>query len=165
MDEATPRDPERLLAVALGAVDDGPVLDRDELVRLAGAPAVLVDAVEREGLLLPHHVEDGRARYTHEDVEALRAGLRLVEAGLPLPELLAIGRLADAATSDVAEAAVDAFHRYVRDPAVADDDGSAGQRLVEAYRVMLPSAVHVVAHQLRRRLLTAALARLQQAAP
>lgn len=146
--------------MALTAVEDGPALDLDGLVGRTGAPRVLVEAVEREGLLLPHHLVDGVPRYTAEDAEALRAGLRLVELGLPLPELISLGHRTDDAMREVADAAVDAFQRYIRDAAVAEEDPDvAADRLLHAYRTMLPSAVHVVAHRLRRLLMTTAAAR------
>lgn len=155
---------DRGLADALTADSGVAGLDLDDLVRLSGAPRVVVEAAAREGLLLPHHVEDGHPRYSDADVEALRAGLRLLERGLPFPELVEIGRMADEALGEVADAAAEAFHRYVRDPAAAEDDVEAATtRLVDAYRVMLPSAVHVVAHRLRRRLIAAALERLSTA--
>lgn len=156
--------PDERLATAFAGPDDDASLEFDDLIRLTGAPRVLLEAAEREGLLIPHHTWEGRSRYTSADVEALRAGLSLLERGLPFPELVLLGRIADAALDRVAEAAAEAFHRFVRDPAVASEDpDDAAARLVDAYRVMLPAAVIVVAHRLRRHLVSAAAARLEAA--
>ena len=45
----------------------------------------------REGLIVPQ-LRDGHAGYTEADADVLRAGLRLLEAGFPLPDLLALAR-------------------------------------------------------------------------
>lgn len=130
-----------------------------------GASITLLESVARAGLLLPHHVDDaGVARYSAADAEAVRAGLTLLDAGLPLAELLALAGPTDAAVRDVAERAVEAFLRFVRDPVLGttDDDAAAGERLVTAYEQMLPATERLVAHHLRRRLIIAALERLAQ---
>lgn len=155
------RSPDQRLADVIAAADGDASFELEDLIRLTGAPPVLLEAVAREGLLVPHHLEDGRPKYTLADVEALRAGLILLERGLPFPELVRLGRLADTALGGLADAAADAFHRFVRDPAVADrDPDEAASRLVDAYHVMLPSAIHVVAHRLRRRMIATAASRL-----
>ena len=81
------------LASAVAAAPDD--LDaRYDLAGLAaavGASTTLLESVARAGLLLPHHVDDcDVARYSEADAEAVRAGLTLLEAGLPLAELLAL---------------------------------------------------------------------------
>ena len=137
--------------------------DLDALAELVGASSTLLASVARAGLLLPHHVdEDGVARYSAADAEAVRAGLTLLDAGLPLAELLALAGPTDAAVSEVAERAVEAFLRFVRDPVLGStpDDEEAGRRLVTAYERMLPATERLVAHHLRRRLILAALTRL-----
>jgi DNA-binding transcriptional MerR regulator len=126
---------------------------------------VLLESVERAGLLLPHHVDDaGVSRYSQADAAAVDAGLTLLDAGLPLSELLSIASLTDAAVRGIAEEAVEVFLRFVRDPVLGADDGEdeAGARLVTAYERMLPATERLVAHHLRRRLVAAALARLSQ---
>ena len=155
------------LASAVNAAPDD--LDaRYDLAGLAaavGASTTLLDSVARAGLLLPHHVDDGGvARYSEADAEAVRAGLTLLDAGLPLAELLALAGPTDTAVTDVAERAVDAFLRFVRDPVLGTsaDGDEAAARLVTAYERMLPATVRLVAHHLRRRLILAALARLAE---
>lgn len=156
---------------ALAAVVSAPADDLDAPFDLAGlaahvgASVTLLESVARSGLLLPHHVDaDGVAHYSAADAEAVRAGLTLLDAGLPLAELLALAGPTDAAVRDVAERAVEAFLRFVRDPVLGttDDGAAAGERLVTAYERMLPATERLVAHHLRRRLILAALDRLAQ---
>jgi DNA-binding transcriptional MerR regulator len=156
--------PDAALAGAM-ADDEHAPYDLDGLAAEVGATRALLEAVERAGLLLPHHIDgDGVARYSDADVAAVRSGLTLLDAGLPLGELLDIARRTDQAVADIAEPSVDAFLRFVRDPVrgTAASDDEAAERLVTAYQRMLPATEHLVAHHLRRRLLTAAAARLAE---
>ena len=167
LNEPTPAD--ATLADAVTARAD----DREAPFTLAGLAAevdaslTLLEAVARAGLLLPHHVdEDGAPRYSAADAEAVRAGMTLLDNGLPLAELLALAGPTDTAVRDIAERAVEAFLRFVRDPVLGTtpDDAEAGERLVAAYEHMLPATERLVAHHLRRRLVLAALERLSERA-
>lgn len=154
--------PDAALAGAM-ADDEHAPFDLDGLAEEVGATRALLEAVERAGLLLPHHADDdGTPRYSAADVAAVRAGLTLLEAGLPLGELLDLARRTDAAVDAIAGPAVDAFLRFVRDPVrgTAGSDDEAAERLVTAYQRMLPATEHLVAHHLRRRLLATAGQRL-----
>lgn len=135
-------------------------LDRSELEARTGVPGALLDVLEREGLLVPRQA--GERPYTDADVAAVRAGLALLEAGVPLSELLALAREHDQAMRAVAERAVDLFARYVRDPArrSAESDVESAERVVGALRAMLPATAAVVTHHFRRRLLAAAWERI-----
>lgn len=140
--------------------------DLDDLAEQVGAGRTLLDAVARTGLLLPHHVdEQGVARYSAADVAAVRAGLTLLDAGLPLGELLDLARRTDAAVGEVATAAVDAFLRFVRDPVrgTSASEAEAADRLVTAYEQMLPATERLVAHHVRRRVLHEAARRVPAA--
>lgn len=151
-------------ALAAAVADDGTApYDLDGLAAEVGATRALLEAVERAGLLLPHHVDaEGTARYSDADANAVRSGLVLLDAGLPLGELLELARRTDAAVRQVAGPAVDAFLRFVRDPVrgTSGSDDEATERLVTAYQRMLPATEHLVAHHLRRRLLAAAAERV-----
>ncbi|MGM0618654.1 MAG: hypothetical protein ACQEUI_11000, partial [Actinomycetota bacterium] len=161
-DETTLDAPDAALVAA--AVDDETApYDLAGLLAATGASEALLEAVERAGLLVPHHREpDGSPRYGEADADAVRAGLTLLEAGLPLGELLDLARHTDAAIRQVADHAVEAFLRFVRDPVrgTASDDHEAAQRLVTAYEEMLPATERLVAHHLRRRLLHRATERV-----
>jgi DNA-binding transcriptional MerR regulator len=151
--------------VAAVADDEHAPFDLAGLAEETGAGTTLLEALERAGLLVAHHVDDeGVARYSPADAAAVRAGLSLLEAGLPLGELLDLARRADAAVTEVADHAVEAFLRFVRDPVrgTAGSDDEAATRLVTAYREMLPATERLVAHHLRRRLLATAGARVAE---
>ena len=161
-----PADAALAAAVTSGRADDTDApFDLAGLAAEVGASITLLESVARAGLLLPHHVDaDGVARFSAADVEAVRAGLTLLDAGLPLAELLALAGPTDAAVADVAGRAVDAFLRFVRDPVLGTttDGEEAADRLVTAYERMLPATERLVAHHLRRRLILAALERLAE---
>jgi len=162
-----PADAALAAAVVARSDDLDAPFDLPGLAAAVGASVPLLESVARAGLLLPHHVDaDGTARYSAADAKAVRAGLTLLDAGLPLAELLELAGPTDAAVRDVAERAVEAFMRFVRDPVLGTvrDDAEAGERLVMAYERMLPATEHLVAHHLRRRLILAALERLNEPA-
>jgi DNA-binding transcriptional MerR regulator len=146
-----------------GEPGDEEFLTLEELAERSGVPPALIESVVREGLLVPRRHE-GDARFTAADVDIVGSGLRLLETGLPLPDLLALARRHHAATRDVAEGAVAMFDEYVRAPlqAAADlSDEDRAERLVEAFRVLLPSVTALVAHHFRRVLLEVAQEHLE----
>jgi hypothetical protein len=156
--------PDAALADALGSpVDDLEAPhDLDDLAAAVGTTRTLLEAVARSGLLLPHHIDDaGVERFSAADAAAVEAGLTLLDAGLPLDELLELARSTDRAITTIAEAAVEAFLRFVRDPVLGetDDESLAAERLVDAYVRMLPATERLVSHHLRRRLVARALER------
>lgn len=133
-----------------------------ELADIAGLSLPLLEVLAREGLFLPRE-EDPEPLYHLDDAEAVRAGLDLVEAGLPLGELLEIARRADDAMRPVADAAVDAFVRFVSDPVqgTAPTDDEAASRLVASFETMLPAARRLVGHHFQRLLIDGARRRLR----
>ena len=157
---------------ALAAAVSGPVpgegdegeesLTLEQLAEQTGVSATLLEAIARTGLLFSDAPEAG---YTSADAQAVRAGARLLEAGLPLSELLDLARRHDQAMTAIAEQAVEVFVRFVRDPlrASADSgDGAAAERIVASFNAMLPATATLVAHHFRRRLLQIARARMEQ---
>ena len=99
----------------------------DAFAARSGVPASLIQAVEREGIRLGR-VVDGEDRYTAGDIELVRTALRLLEFGLPLPDLLGLARDADTAMRGLAERAVELFDEHVRKPirdTAGDDDVAA----------------------------------------
>jgi DNA-binding transcriptional MerR regulator len=151
------------LAVAVAVAEDPEeFLSLAELAERSGVPHALLEAVSREGLLVPR-IHDGAERYTTSDVEVVRAGLALLETGFPLSDLLALAREHNAATHDIAEQAVALFDRYVRTPLRASDrsDDDKAQQLVEAFRTLLPAVTALVEHHFRRVLLAVAQEHLE----
>lgn len=150
-----------LLEAVAPETGSGHLVTLDELSASSGISLPLLEALAREGLLIPR-VEEPEPRYDPEDADAVKAGLSLVEAGLPLAELLDLARRMDEAMRPVAERAVDVFVRFVRDSveATAVDDEEAAARLVEAFRTMLPATDRLVGNHFRRLLLSHALRRM-----
>lgn len=156
--------PDAALAAALegrGGVADGRLLTLEQVADEAGVVPAVVEALVREGLLRPRTTEPDR--WAHDDATAVREGLRLVEAGVPLGELLELARRTDEGLRDVAEQAVDTFLRFVRDPVLAADpgDGDAAARLVAAFEVMLPATSHLLATHFERLVVDAARERIR----
>lgn len=151
------------LSGPLPGEDDAALLTLAELAERSELPLSLLEAVEREGLLIPRLVA-GQQRYTLADAEALRAGLAIVEAGLPLDELFSLARSHASAMRAVADAAVDMFIRFIRDPIQSDagSEAEASQRLLTAFRRMLPATGVLVGHHFRRLLLNAAQDRIER---
>jgi DNA-binding transcriptional MerR regulator len=136
-------------------------LTLDELAERAGLPVALVEALEREQLLLPR-VVDGKSTYSSADADLLAAGMALLEAGVPLDELLSLARRHEQAMRAMATEAVELFVRFVRDPiqGSAASDEEASEQLVTAFGDMLPATGAIISHHFRRLLLAAANERL-----
>jgi DNA-binding transcriptional MerR regulator len=154
------------LAAAVAAADTDAreeFFSLTELAARSGVPLPLLESVAREGLLLPR-MHDGVECYTDSDVEIVRHGLALLERGLPLPELLALARDHNAATRAIAEEAVALFDAHVRQPLHTSDlpDDEKAERLVAAFRALLPTITALVAHHFRRVLLAVAQQHLEQ---
>lgn len=147
-------------AVAGGEVDGEPAeefFDLDELAARSGIPVALLQSIEREGLLVGRR-HQGRPAYTPGDVAVATAGLRLLELGLPLPEVLELARDHHARVRQTAERAVALFDAHVRQPlrVAGLDEEAAAARLVEAFASLLPATVDLVSHHFRRTLLAVA---------
>ena len=147
------------VAANVDEADDAPEAQFtiEDLADRTGIPLGLLQAVAKEGLLVPRRT-GGQDRFTTADVEAGAAGLRLLEAGLPLPEVLDLARRHHAAMRQVAERAVELFDSHVRHPlrdsGLPDDEAAA--RLVDAFTTLLPATTQLVTHHFRRTLLDVA---------
>lgn len=152
---------DRALLSALDEPSEGRWETLEELAASSGISATILGALAREGLLIPR-TTDPEPRYDPHDAEAVRAGLVLVEAGLPLGELLDLARRTDEAMRPIASRAVEVFARFVRDSvtAQAGSEEDAAQALVEALRTMLPATGRLVEHHFRRLLEASARDRL-----
>ncbi len=133
-------------------------LDLAELAETSGLSQPLLEAAARSGLMLA----DDEGRYSATDAESITAGLRLVEAGLPLAELLELARRLNDALEPLAVEAVEVFARFVRDSveATSDSDQDAADRLVAAFHSMLPITSDLIAHHFRNLVLAEARRRL-----
>lgn len=148
----------------LAALERSPqerLLTLPELAEASNFSTALLEVVIREGFLTPAQ-EGPEPMFELSDAETLRAGLALVEAGLPLGELLDLARQTDAAMRPIAERAVEVFARYVRDSveANAGSDDEAVRKLVAAFTTMLPATGRLVDRHFRRLLIEGARRRL-----
>lgn len=157
--------PDAALARALRE-DDDQLFELEELAERSGLSLPLLEALAREGLL-PARGDGGATRYSERDLGPVRSGMALIEAGLPLDELLQLAREADAALADIAQDAVELFLGYVRDPVrgTSEDADEAADALVERFQVMLPEAERLVGARFGQLVLAAARARASEAAP
>ncbi len=154
------------LAAAVAAADAGD--DTEEFLSLAelavrtNMPEALLQTVAAEGLLVAR-VHEGEDRYTASDAQVVAAGLALLGTGLPISDVLALARDHHARTRATAEEAVAMFDAHIRvplrDTELTDDDKA--QRLVDAFRVMLPAVTGLVEHHFRHVLLAVAQEHLE----
>jgi hypothetical protein len=150
-------------AVLLDALEprDDELLTLDELADTANISTVVISMLVREGWIVPHPGPGGD-RFDRADLGAVSAGLRLVEAGLPMAELLDLARRMDEAMDPVAELAVDVFARFVRDSveASAASTDEAATTLQRAVDEMMPATAALVGEHFRRLVVKHATARL-----
>jgi DNA-binding transcriptional MerR regulator len=146
-------------SAAAGVGGPGDVLTLEQLAERSGIPQPILDAVVREGLLVPR-----RGGYDVADVEVAKAGLALLSHGLPMPELLDLARQHNNAMRAVAEQAVALFDAHVRQPLRSStlDDGEAAARLVESFEALLPATATIVAHHFTRTLLAVATEHIER---
>lgn len=149
-------------AVAGAQAGDAELLTLDDLAARVGVPAPLLDAVAREGLIVAQQRGDASG-YTASDADVLRAGLRLLEAGFPLPDLLALARRHHDSTRAIAADAVEMFDAHVRHPIQQSTltDEEKAERLVDAFRMLLPTVTTLVANHFRSVLLDVAQEHLE----
>ena len=132
-------------------------LDLEQLAEASGLSVALLEALDRLGFLIPQQTHPHR-RYDPADADALKAGMVLLESGVPLDELLSVAQQMDDAMRPIAARAVEVFARFVRDSVefTAGSEDEASQRMVEAYRSMLDATEELVAGHFRRVLLRTA---------
>jgi len=142
-------------------------LSRDELAREAGVPEALVRAAESMGILAPvaaftsdesTAAGGDSARFTEADLELARAGLAILEAGIPLTALLEPTSAHVRNTEVVCEQAIDLFDEFVRKSGPAADNADA---ISAVFRSVLPQVTKVVALHFQRTLVNRALGRLE----
>src|SRR3981081_779063 len=107
--------------------DQGPeeLLTLEEFAERTGIPEELIQVIARRGLLAAP--PGAGPRYTPADVRAASAGIALLEAGLPLDELLALAKEHDRAARATAARAVELFDAYVRAP-IREESQSDAER-------------------------------------
>lgn len=160
----TPADDGRAVSSAVRPSPSSGRLTLEELAERTGVSPALLVAIEREGLLFPQ-MDDGSATYSASDAAIVEAGLRLLEAGIPLAELLELARAHDRAVRPIVERAVELFDRHVRRPMRDSDSGEdAAQRLVDAFNATFGATTALVAHHFGSLLLQSAQQRVEESA-
>jgi DNA-binding transcriptional MerR regulator len=157
---------DRDLAVAVHGARlpaDEAVLSAEEMAARCGVPVPLLQAFIRSGLELGRQV-DGDVRFTEADVAMVQLGLRLLDVGVPLPDLLALAQSHTASMRATAETAVRLFDEHVRAPLRSSNpaDREAAERLVAVFDDALATVTELVARHFRQVLLGVAEARIAE---
>ncbi len=132
-------------------------LTLDELAERSGVAAPLLKSLESAGLLVP--VDGGdEPLYPAEDLEAIAAGMKLIAAGVPIADLISLGREYAATTDKVAREAVELFDHHVRERIQAEggETEAAERRLLALFNELLDASGVLVRHHFQRTLLRAA---------
>jgi DNA-binding transcriptional MerR regulator len=147
-----------------GGQESERALSLEEVGAEAGVPLTLLESLVTEGLLVPRNPGADRP-FTDADVQAVRAGLVLLDAGVPLSDLLALGHRYTEVVKAIADQAVALFDEHVRQPSRDQDEPPiARDRVLEAFNQLLPAASALVRHNFERELLAAAHRRIEETA-
>lgn len=146
------------LLAAVAAERGEPSLTRAELAAQSGVPEPLLASLEAAGLLVPAPV-GGEPRYGDADLRMARAGLAILGAGFPLPDLMQMALRHARHVESLADEAVALFDRFVRK---VDGGGADVERVAEIFREVMPAVTTLVALHFQRTVLQRALARLRE---
>jgi DNA-binding transcriptional MerR regulator len=147
---------EPLLAALLEETVGERTLSREAFAVESGMPEVMVLAAERAGLFEPV-VVDGEPRFVEADLGMARAGLMLLEAGIPLQELFELASRHAQNVQAACDAAIDLFDASIRKRGANADDESVAR----IFKEMLPQATRLVALHFQRTLVARALDRFR----
>ncbi len=154
---------EALVAAVTGGNDEPGTLSLEELAAHSGIAVALLRELERSGMLVP--LDDGELpRYAAGDLEALRAGLTLVEAGVPLARLMELGARHAAAVERTAQEAVELFDTYVRERIQAQGlpAEEAERQLLTSFHQLLEASGTLVRRHFEGAVLRAARQRIER---
>ena len=146
------------LLAAVSDEDGTPTLSRAELAEQSGVPEPLLASLEAAGLLIPAQV-DGEPRYGDGDLRMSRAGLEVLGAGFPLPELMQLALRHASHVESIADDAVALFDRFVRK---VDGGGADPEAIAGTFRRVMPAVTTLVAQHFQRTVLRRALERLRE---
>jgi DNA-binding transcriptional MerR regulator len=153
------------LRTALEEEQSEAVYTRREFAAALEISPALLAAVERSGLASPQARSHGQLRYTESDVAAAKGARKLLDHGLPLPELLGLAVVHHRSVAKTVDRAIDLFDDHIRKQVDGSDgdgsDGEAPERVAEAYRDLLPVVTTLVAQHFQRVLVNRALERLR----
>ncbi|HEV2954136.1 MAG TPA: MerR family transcriptional regulator [Candidatus Dormibacteraeota bacterium] len=154
--ELEPSDESLVAAVTRPQSND--TLTLEDLSRSSGVAAPILRELQRGGLLVPIDPSAKHPRFPAGDLTALSAGLKLVEAGIPLGELLELARSHALSAETTARQAVELFDRHVRERMQAAGGPASGvePELLELFTGLLDAAGVLVRHHFERTLVRAA---------
>jgi DNA-binding transcriptional MerR regulator len=138
-------------------------LNLDELAARSGVADHLLGSLEQAGLLNPVAGGD-EPRYPVEDLRAVAAGLKLVEAGVPLADLMDLASSHAAAVEATATRAVELFDLHVRERLQAGGrpPREVEDALLHTFEDLLDASGTLVRHHFERTLLRVARARIER---
>jgi len=136
-----------------------------ELAERSGVAEPLLASLEQAGLLVPITGGD-EPLYPAGDLDAIAAGMKLIAAGVPLGELMELGKEHAASVDRTARRAVDLFDRYVRERIQAEggETEAAERRLLQTFNDLLEASGVLVRHHFERTVLRAAREHIEKRA-
>jgi len=165
---------EPLLAALLEESGGERTLSREAFAAESGMPEALILAAERAGLFEPVLV-DGAPHFVEADLAMARAALMLLEAGIPLRELLDLASRHARNVQGVCDAAIDLFDDSIRKRGAASEDERArssdagdepridDEKASRIFKELLPQVTRLVALHFQRTLVARALDRFRDA--
>ncbi|HKC18342.1 MAG TPA: MerR family transcriptional regulator [Candidatus Dormibacteraeota bacterium] len=150
-------DSDEALVAAVTRPSTPQTLTRAELAERSGIPEPLLTSLEQAGLLVPADGGD-EPLYPVDDLEAIAAGMKLISAGVPIGELMELGKDHAAAVDRTARQAVDLFDRYVRERIQSEGGATeaAERKLLQTFNELLEASGTLVRHHFQRTVLRAA---------
>jgi DNA-binding transcriptional MerR regulator len=150
-------DSDEALVAAVTRPSTPQTLTRAELAEKSGVPEPLLASLEQAGLLVPVDGSE-EALYPADDLEAISAGMKLIGAGVPIGELIELGKQHATAVDRTAREAVDLFDRYVRERIQSEGGATeaAERKLLQTFNELLEASATLVRHHFQRTVLRAA---------
>jgi DNA-binding transcriptional MerR regulator len=133
-------------------------LTLSELSERSGVSEPLLKSLQQAGLLAPVDGSVDEPRYPIDDLTAIAAGMKLIQAGVPLGDLIELGKEHADSTERTARRAVDLFDRHVRERIQSEggETEAAERKLLETFNQMLEASGTLVRHHFEKTLLRAA---------
>jgi len=156
--ELEPSDEALVAAVTTSVAPDDETLSLDDLAARSGIPTAVLSALEQAQILVPVGASaTGARQFRASDVTALSAGMRLLEAGIPLQDLLSLASDHARNVSITARRAVELFDHHVRERLQGEGSGlDVSARMMQLFDEMLDASAFLVEHNFRRALMRAA---------
>lgn len=138
----------------------GNLLTRDDVADAAGVDPQIVDLAVAADLLEPVETTEHGPRFAEDAVAMLQAARQILEAGVPLDELVTLATSHASSITGVVDAAIDLFADHV----VPRHEGDPAA-LTETFRHLLAQTTTLVARHFQRTLVARSVERLEDAEP